>query len=82
MCSCEALGCSAPAAVNAVPSSQHLLFVPTIAGYVLVEGAGAAPPCHHKIELAEPAGSFVVVKLARSPLPNDERLCAYLDRIQ
>jgi len=70
------------AAAEEAARGQHLLFAPTSAGYVLIERTGAPPPHPATIELSDPAGSFVVVKLARSPLPNDERLCAYLDRLE
>jgi hypothetical protein len=84
---CEALASAddSPAAVadaaEEAARGQHLLFAPTSAGYVLIERSGAAPPYVDTIELSDPAGSFAVVKLARSPLPNDERLCAYLDQL-
>jgi hypothetical protein len=71
----------AAAAEEAAPG-QHLLFAPTSAGYVLIECTGAPPLNPDTIELSDPVGSFVVVKLAHSPLPNDERLCAYLDRLE
>ena len=60
----------------------HLLFVPTTAGYVLVERNGPAPPDGDRVELPHQAASFRVAKLAASPLPHDPRVCAYLDRPQ
>ncbi len=61
--------------------AQHVLFVPTAAGYVFIERRGAPPRCTGKIDLHDPPGSFTVVKLAQSPLPNDGRVCAYLERL-
>jgi hypothetical protein len=50
---------------------QHLLFVPSAGGYALIE-RNTPPPRHAEtLELDEPAGSFIVVKLAQSPLPDD-----------
>jgi hypothetical protein len=60
---------------------RHLLFVPSAAGYVLIERSGAPLRHAETLVLNEPAGSFVVVKLAHSPLPDDPRLCVYLDRL-
>ena len=60
----------------------HLLFVPTTAGYVLVERNGPAPPGGDRVELPEQAAPFRVAKLGASPLPHDSRVCAYLDRPQ
>jgi len=57
----------------------HLLFVPTTAGYVLVERNGPAPPDGDRVELPHQAASFRVAKLGASPLPHDPRVCAYLD---
>jgi hypothetical protein len=65
----------------AVDGLQHVLFAPTAAGYLLIEREGSAPPRAGTVELSDPPGRFEVVKLAQSPLPHDQRLCAYLDRI-
>jgi hypothetical protein len=59
---------------------SHVLFVPTGGGYVLVDRDGLPPRRAETVALSDPPGSFVVVKHAQSPLPNDQRLCAYLDR--
>jgi hypothetical protein len=58
-----------------------LLFVPSATGYVLIERSSAPLRHAETLELDEPAGSFVVVKLAQSPLPDDSRPCVYLDRL-
>jgi hypothetical protein len=68
-------------AADELALGRHLLFVPTTAGYALLERNGEPPPCPGTIKLCDPPGSFAVVKLAPSPLPNDERRCAYLDRL-
>jgi hypothetical protein len=61
---------------------RHVLFAPTGTGYVLIERDGAAPARTATVELSDPPGRFAVVKLARSPLPHDRRLCAYLDKLE
>jgi hypothetical protein len=62
-------------------AGEHVLFAPTAAGYLLIERDGSPPPRAGTLELSDPPGRFQVVKLARSPLPDDPRPCAYLDRI-
>ncbi len=62
------------------PAERHLLFVPTTDGYLLVEREGPPPPLSGEVETPELPGFFVVAKLAPSPLPNDRRACAYLER--
>ena len=63
-------------------AASHLLFVSTSRGYGLVERHGAAPTTFEHIEMPGHKGVFRVAKLAISPLPNDSRLCAYLERIE
>jgi hypothetical protein len=58
-------------------AAKHLLFVSKPSGYELVERDGEAPSPGSQIELEEGA-RFLVAKLGPSPLPNDARLCAYL----
>jgi hypothetical protein len=60
-------------------AERHLLFVSTSGGYSLVEQEGPPPSVGRSIELPEQAVSFLVTKLGPSPLPNDPRICAYLD---
>ena len=67
-----------------VPPASHLLFLPTLGRYELVEGEGAAPPLGSELELRLSDGrrrSFHVSKLGRSPLPADGRPCAYLQAL-
>jgi hypothetical protein len=56
---------------------KHLLFVSKPSGYELVEREGKPPDLGTQVELEEGA-RFMVAKLGPSPLPNDARLCAYL----
>jgi hypothetical protein len=60
-------------------AERHLLFVSTSEGYVLVEREGPPPSVGRGIELPEQAARFLVTKLGPSPLPNDSRICAYLE---
>ncbi len=59
-------------------SERHLLFISTAGGYSLIERKGPPPSPGHGVELPEQAVSFVVTKLGPSPLPNDSRICAYV----
>jgi hypothetical protein len=64
------------------PDREHLLFVPTHQGYLLVERSGAAPALGEVVELPEtPGARLMVAKLASSPLPNDRRICVYLNNV-
>ena len=54
----------------------HILFVPTDDGYELVEQFGPAPGVDEVVEVGDQ--SWVVMKLGRSPLPFDDRDCAFL----
>ena len=60
-------------------AAGHLLYLSTSRGYVLVELEGSPPPLGQKIQVQEEPGSFLVAKLGPSPLPNDPRVCAYLE---
>jgi len=58
---------------------KYLLFISRPTGYELAEREGEPPRVGSEVELDEGAGDrFVVSKIASSPLPQDERLCAYL----
>jgi hypothetical protein len=61
---------------------EHLLFIGTSSGYLLLEGDGPPPPLGPSVEVPGQAGDFSVMKVGRSPLPNDARSCAYLERIE
>jgi hypothetical protein len=58
----------------------HLLFVSTSHGYQLLERRGPAPAALEYVTVPEHDGLFRVVKLATSPLPDDRRVCAYLEQ--
>jgi hypothetical protein len=64
------------------PDLGHLLFVPTYQGYLLLQRSGRAPTLGEVLELPDTPGvRLVVAKLALSPLPQDKRVCAYLDNL-
>lgn len=65
-----------------IPAGPYLQFVSTPSGYQLLEQQGPAPAAFDHVEMREHDGRFWVAKLAISPLPNDSRLCAYLERIE
>jgi hypothetical protein len=60
-------------------ADKHLLFLSRPTGYELAEGEGEPPAPGDEVEL-DGEGSFVVVKVAQSPLPQDDRPCAYLQQ--
>jgi hypothetical protein len=62
------------------PARAHLLFVPTGKRYLLVGKDGPAPSPGLEVTL-EGGRRFRVTKLASSPLPADERRCAYLEAL-
>lgn len=66
------------AAAAAPDGTGHVLFVPSPGGYVLVERGGSPPQPGETIAPFEDAPSYVVTKLAPSPLPGDVRRCAFL----
>jgi hypothetical protein len=60
-------------------ADKHLLFLSRPTGYELAEREGEPPAPGDEVEL-DGEGSFVVVKVAQSPLPQDDRPCAYLQQ--
>jgi hypothetical protein len=58
-------------------ADKYLVFVPRHTGYELAERDGDPPRMGEEVEL-EDNGAYVVVKVSPSPLPEDDRLCAYL----
>jgi hypothetical protein len=60
-------------------ADKHLLFVSRPTGYELAEREGEPPAPGDELEL-DGEGTFVVVKVASSPLPQDNRLCVYLQQ--
>jgi hypothetical protein len=61
-------------------AGKHLLFVSRHTGYELLERDGDAPAPGAEVDLEENGIRFVVVKVAPSPLPQDDRSCAYLQQ--
>jgi hypothetical protein len=58
--------------------ARHLVFISSSNGYTLAELDGSPPPLGEEIVVPDHPGSFQVTKLGPSPLPNDPRICAYL----
>lgn len=62
--------------------AKYLLFISRPTGYELAEREGDPPATGSEIELeADGGGRFIVSKIAPSPLPDDDRLCAYLQEV-
>jgi hypothetical protein len=59
-------------------AGMYLLFITRPTGYTLAEREGEPPAPGTDVELEDDGGRFVVSKIAASPLPQDERLCVYL----
>jgi hypothetical protein len=59
-------------------AGKHILFVSRPTGYELVERDGDPPTPGTQVDLEENGARFEVVKVAPSPLPQDDRPCAYL----
>ncbi len=57
-------------------ADKHLLFVTKPTGYELVERDGDPPSPGDAVEVEDLR--FTVAKVGPSPLPQDERACAYL----
>jgi hypothetical protein len=57
---------------------RHLRFISTPSGYTLTEAEGRPPSPGSKVAVPEQAEPFLVMKLGPSPLPHDNRICAYL----
>jgi hypothetical protein len=56
-------------------TATHLVFVPSEAGYAMVEADGEAPGVGTPVR-----GEFTVSKVGPSPLPADTRRCVYLEK--
>ena len=59
-------------------AGKYILFVSRPTGYELVEREGDPPAPGTQVALEENGARFEVVKVAPSPLPQDDRPCAYL----
>ena len=60
-------------------ANGHLLFVWKPSGYELEERDGDPPTAGTEVEEGE--SRFFVSKVGPSPLPGDERVCAYLQPV-
>ena len=60
-------------------NGKHLLFIWKSSGYELREADGEVPELGSKVAIDD--GEEQVIKIAPSPLPNDPRLCAYLQAL-
>jgi hypothetical protein len=66
-----------------IPVSEvegYVAFAPTAEGYRLVQMPGGPPELGAVVEVDGCDGPLVVTRYGRSPLPLDNRRCAYLDR--
>jgi hypothetical protein len=59
---------------------RHLWFVSTATGYRLENREGEPPRVGSRINTADLPEPLVVTKVGPSPLPNDSRVCAFLER--
>jgi hypothetical protein len=62
-------------------AGKYLLFISRPTGYELAEREGDPPTQGSEIELDDGGGRFEVSKVAPSPLPQDDRLCVYLQAL-
>jgi hypothetical protein len=60
------------------PPVAHVLFVPAGDGYELFERDGAPPAAGEWVREPDGLAALLVARVGRSPLPGDERPCAYL----
>jgi hypothetical protein len=58
---------------------KYLVFVSKPSGYELLERDGEPPEPGAELEVDDGV-RYTVIKLAPSPLPQDDRTCAYLQR--
>jgi hypothetical protein len=59
---------------------KYLVFVSKPSGYELLEREGEPPAPGTEIEVDE-GQRYTVTRLAPSPLPHDDRACAYLQLV-
>jgi hypothetical protein len=62
-------------------AGKYLLFVSKPSGYELVEREGEPPEPGSEVEVGDDGLRFAVSKIGPSPLPQDDRPCAYLQRV-
>lgn len=61
-------------------ADSHVLFISKPTGYELRQGEGDPPPVGAALEIEE--SRYFVSKIGNSPLPQDRRPCAYLQRFR
>jgi hypothetical protein len=61
-------------------NGKHLLFVWKPSGYELREADGEAPAVGSTVQVND-HDQQQVIKVAPSPLPNDSRVCVYLQAV-
>lgn len=59
-------------------ADRHLRFISTPSGYAILEAEGRPPSPGSTVDVQDHLGPFLVLRLGPSPLPNDDRICAYL----
>ena len=57
----------------------HVLFLPTPAGYAVIEACEPPPPAGQLLMLGD--GWFRVQRVGRSPFPRDRRPCLFLEGV-
>jgi hypothetical protein len=62
-----------------IEMTTYLVFAWTPGGYALHQADGEVPAVGARVSVN--GQEYAVAKLARSPLPADERRCAYLERV-
>ena len=73
-------GCTDGGPDSRVGGEGYVAFAPTAEGYRLVPVPGRPPELGAVVEVEGCEGPLVVTRYGRSPLPLDNRACAYLDR--
>jgi hypothetical protein len=72
----RAVGDPEPPTAETLEAATHLLYVARD-GWQLVERDGPVPPLDASVDVD--GESLVVIRIGRSPLPDDARACAYLE---
>jgi hypothetical protein len=65
---------------DAQPSFGWVAFASTTTGYRLFQLTGAIPGVGTTVDVPE-LGERVVLRLGRSPLPQDQRTCVFLEQL-
>ena len=61
-------------------TGAYVAFAPTPDGYRLIVVDGVMPEVGHTVELDGHDAPLVVTRVGASPIPLDDRPCAYLER--